>query len=790
MKKLFAILSVVAVLFSSCENGGDNVPQKPNFPELQQFEAEAGGSYELTFTAEKAWSVTLPAASQSFAYLTYEGVTESSHSGTAGEHTITVNVRETAISYAKDILISVDMTMVGFTETIANYTIARTEIPVNVIGAPNAGSEGVVKSVFGQGGHPEDGPFVSAPHKYSLRHYSGSDAKYAEFYVEHDLDESSYNYVVYVKNEEGNFVAVSATPDSEGKLESWVEFVSFGRKHEKFRLYMNYSKGIKTPEVGYEAYVNLEDEYGDAVVSVYHVYNPDEEIVVNTSLELANAELAAEKGITIIGSGLSYTLTFPTEESFAKDYKAAALKFTGYTEIYGGFGSGTQNLVFSHDEATDSYYVHLAEEATTATLPRTEILNISAIGSGMDSYVVNLVFDWVPDNTAEIPDEYSAEFANSEGATALGATLEQLDPTSADFDAEWKVDLQYRLTYKSRALFNDPASLALNIPGLQFGAVSNIHNSSNEGSYSYSDALEFARDSQTGFAILRVKEGVDSSAIPNGSCALICSNANGTTFMRILFVLDAEPISDVTFNVAIAPQLEQKVNIPAVTSVTRAISDATKATRLQYAVYDEYGNLISNRMDTNTVINISADVTLSLTVGNRYSVIFWASAPDAPYTVDFESKSVSVDYTNVLCNDDSRDAFYAYHEFTAAESAMIMVSLRRPFAQINVGVAEGISGVENITKSMIKTTAQSKLDLVSGEATEPVEVEFGYAQIPAAEQFPVNGYKYVAMTYVLANTGSSYPEVTYGYTDGTNPVTATMPAVFVRRNMQTNLYVE
>ena len=55
---------------------------------------------------------------------------------------------------------------------------------------------------------------------------------------------------------------------------SWVEFQSFGANNEKFRLYMNYTRGILTPEVGYEAYVNLEDENGDALVSVYHIFNP------------------------------------------------------------------------------------------------------------------------------------------------------------------------------------------------------------------------------------------------------------------------------------------------------------------------------------------------------------------------------------------------------------------------------------------------------------------------------------------------------------------------------------
>ena len=405
MKKLLVCMSIVALLFASCENGGGSAPQKPNFPELQQFVAEAGASYELTFAAEKPWTITLPASSQSFAYLTYDGYTESSHSGIEGEHTITVNVRESAISHAKDIVIGIEMTMVGFTETIATYTVGRTEIPVNVKGAPNAGSEASVKSVFSKGGHPANSPFAYAPHQYTLRHYNGGDAKYAEFYVEHDLDESSYNYAVYVKNDKGEFEAVNATQNSDGKFESWVEFVSFGNKNEKFRLYMNYSKGIKTPKVGYEAYVNLEDEYGDAVVSIYHIYNPDEEVVVTTSFGLANAELAAQKGITMTVSGMEYTLTFPTEESLTTDYMAAALKFTGYSEVYGGFGSGTKALGFDYDVASDSYYVHLEEGATTDALMRNEVLNISAVGNGLESYAINLVFAWIEETAEELPEE-------------------------------------------------------------------------------------------------------------------------------------------------------------------------------------------------------------------------------------------------------------------------------------------------------------------------------------------------------------------------------------------------
>ncbi len=790
MKKIFAILSVVAMVFTSCENGGDRQPNKPNFPELQQITAEAGGSYELTFAAEKAWKISLTAASQSYAYLTYEGFIETTHTGAMGEHTIMVNVKEDAVSYAKDIVISVEMTMENFTETIATYTIARTEFPVNVKGAPNAGMEDSVKSVFSDGGHPADGPFVKTPHTYTLRHYTGSDAKYAEFYVEHDLEPSSYNYAVYVKDESGEFVKVNTSEEAD---KSWVEFVSFGKKKEKFRLYMDYSKGIITKNVGYEAYVNLEDAYGDALVSVYHIYNPDEEIVEKTSFSLADADLAAEKGITMKGAGLNYTLTYPSAEVFAADYAAAAFKFEGYSEVYGGFGSGTDALVFEYDATAGVYYVRLADDATVASLTRTEVLNISAVGRGMDSYVVNLVFDWIEDTSAEIPDEYSANFANTDEAAALGATLQQLDSASDGYDAEWGVDLQYHLTYTSRTLFDTPTLVALDIPGFEYGTVSNIHHKTRTDlEFSYSDALELVKDSTTGQALLVLKEGVKSSSIPNGVCDLICSNANGTTFMRILFELNAAPIArcEVSFNVEIDPFWNGALNVPVITSATRAYGDATTATRLQYAVYDAEGNIVAGCLKTNATINMRTEVKCSLIAGERYSAIFWASAPDAPYTVDLESKSMSVDYANALCNDENRDAFYAKYEFSVSEGGSFMVQLRRPFAQINVGVSESKSGVDNITKSMIKVAAYSKFDFVREEASEPVDVEFGYAPVPAEQYLPVPGYRYVAMAYVLANSESSLCDLIYGYTDGTTSVANTVFNVQLNRNYQISIISE
>ena len=535
MKKILVVFSALAMMFASCENGGDAAVVKPNFPEVQSFEAVAGGTYELTFVAEKAWTVSLPATSQSAAFLVYDGLSESSHSGEAGEYTIIVKMREGIISYAKDIVTEVQLTMEGFTETIATYTVARTEFPVNVKGAANVGSEESAKSTFTEGGHPVGGPFASAPHIYTLRHYSGNDAKYAEFYVEHDLPSSNYNYAVYAKDASGNFVTV----DIEAAT-SWVEFQSFGANNEKFRLYMNYTRGILTPEVGYEAYVNLEDENGDALVSVYHIFNPAQEEVIEYKMELADAELAAQSGVTMEGSGLTYSMKFASEDLLTTNALAGALKFTGYREVYGGFGSGTQNLKFEHNAEADLYYICLTEGASASSLPRTEVLNISAVGDGMYSYTINLEFSWIAASDGDITTDYSASFVNAANANSLGATLEKLEAGNAEFDSEWNISLQYRMTYTSAELFKVPAQVALNIPGFEFGTVSNIHFENSADDFLYSDALDFAKDPVTGEVLLTLKEGVDAASIPNGKCDLLCADASGKKFIRILFVLDAQ----------------------------------------------------------------------------------------------------------------------------------------------------------------------------------------------------------------------------------------------------------
>lgn len=89
---------------------------------------------------------------------------------------------------------------------------------------------------------------------------------------------------------------------------------------------------------------------------------------------------------------------------------------------------------------------------------------------------------------------------------------------------------------------------------------------------------------------------------------------------------------------------------------SRAIADGLTANKLTVAVYDADGNELSD-IRVNKDIPHQTTVQFKLVKGQKYSFAFWAQADGAPYTFDTESKSVSVDYTNAKCNDETRDAF-------------------------------------------------------------------------------------------------------------------------------------
>lgn len=131
---------------------------------------------------------------------------------------------------------------------------------------------------------------------------------------------------------------------------------------------------------------------------------------------------------------------------------------------------------------------------------------------------------------------------------------------------------------------------------------------------------------------------------------------------------------------------------------TKAIGDGETATTLHVDVY-EVSNGIYTKIDAlskdETLENLQQTVNMTLVKGKEYGFVFWAQSPQTSiYSVG--DQTISVNYTNPLCNKEKYDAFFATDQFVAKQSFNREVILRRPLAQLNYLVSESdLTAAEN-----------------------------------------------------------------------------------------------
>ena len=253
------------------------------------------------------------------------------------------------------------------------------------------------------------------------------------------------------------------------------------------------------------------------------------------------------------------------------------------------------------------------------------------------------------------------------------------------------------------------------------------------------------------------------------------------------------------------------VNLAFPTIQTRAYSDGTTATHLQYAVFEKKNDVLT-RLETytelNDEINISKQIDFQLVTGRTYQFVFWAAAPSEegvwtnPYTVSFkeDGATMTADYTGAVANDERYDAFFASVEKTITGDVQMSVELTRPFAQINVGtsdydIASELEAAPNKSALVVKS-AYTKLNLVTGavDSDSKEAITFNYATIPGAdgteeEAFPIQGYDYLAMAYILVDKEKEVlASVQLKYAKGNDETDKTIGSVPVQRNHRTNMF--
>ena len=261
---------------------------------------------------------------------------------------------------------------------------------------------------------------------------------------------------------------------------------------------------------------------------------------------------------------------------------------------------------------------------------------------------------------------------------------------------------------------------------------------------------------------------------------------------------------------------------------TRAISDGKSADLLYYAIFDANKQLITTiNGSTNGLLTKSNAfpngskqdaVEVTLAKGQEYTAVFWAQdASCNAYTVTAEPDGlkVAVDYEGDN-NDETRDAFFKAETFKVTGNTEIDVVLKRPFAQINVGVTEADwkaaveSGIEITKSKVVIKNAATSINLLDGTVSGEEEVTYNFATIPAkfatAETLEVDvnrdgtiqddeKYKYLSMSYILTDNGAERTtleadglQFTFSPENGEDIVfDEGLHAVPVQRNWRTNI---
>ncbi|MCH5218482.1 MAG: hypothetical protein J1F07_08070 [Muribaculaceae bacterium] len=262
---------------------------------------------------------------------------------------------------------------------------------------------------------------------------------------------------------------------------------------------------------------------------------------------------------------------------------------------------------------------------------------------------------------------------------------------------------------------------------------------------------------------------------------------------------------------------------------TRNLGDGLTADNLYMAVYDADNNnaLIYDDLSLNFGGQISTEVALSLSKGKSYNIAFFALSPEAAeedvYAFSSTDGQIKVNYEKMLNEPNNADAYDCFFKLYSIENyngatAYEEVLLNRPVAQVNWGTNDltadypaivdnfGANGEYIVTG--FSTKAYNTYDFFAGtdgsgdvvktgtDAMSTVElVDF---TAPTGEAFPVEGYNYVALQYLLAPQTETLYNLVLNISNAGNPNVAagTQPLdqdvdvanAPVQANYRTNIY--
>ena len=235
---------------------------------------------------------------------------------------------------------------------------------------------------------------------------------------------------------------------------------------------------------------------------------------------------------------------------------------------------------------------------------------------------------------------------------------------------------------------------------------------------------------------------------------------------------------------------------------TKAVGDSYE---LFVEVYSADGNTKIHRLEDAITVGTPKNVSLNLVATQVYDIIFWAQKDGATYNVENLNK---VEITNRHHNSEDGAAFYAIkNDYKPVEVNNPSVTLKRPFAQLNIGTIDEVSyGDNNGNKKLKILSTNIKVESAAnyferintqefpelGEGRTDVVFEYTGGEVLTSTMTIGEGanaktYKQVSMDYisVLGNKGVVTVTATIEVRDP-NGVESTIERVITNVPLQMN----
>ena len=249
---------------------------------------------------------------------------------------------------------------------------------------------------------------------------------------------------------------------------------------------------------------------------------------------------------------------------------------------------------------------------------------------------------------------------------------------------------------------------------------------------------------------------------------------------------DEEMASEETVQVSFSTELPKRIG-------TRASATDLNVNKVVCAVF-EGGEEISALRKVIT-IQEGEDIVFAprLIKGRTYDVVFWAMKDDN-YNVD-DMKTITRASVATATESDF-DAFTESVEVEVTSSKSETITLKRPFAQLNLGVTtEDWSAVKTLgmtpQKIDIKVTGKDTFNALTGAATgEDVEITRNLIVSGSDLTAGNSTYKSIAMCYVYPDAGQENKDITYTIYDQKNDVIrkdVTIQNIPLENNYRTNV---